>query len=125
MFSFENGPDIEAVSNASEFLGDTLNTRDNDNVLIYRIWRTVASLWLHDVVNEFFMVFIKHQMSYVLNFVVEIILILTYNLGSTLSRGVGGSTWNADNDMYVYRTFSWPTYDPSSGPRRPRTEEYH
>jgi hypothetical protein len=44
MFNFENGPDIEAVSNVSEFLRNTLN------------------------------------MSYILNFVAEIFLILTYDL---------------------------------------------
>jgi hypothetical protein len=37
MFSFENGPDIEAVSNTSEFLGDTLNIWDNGSVLVYCI----------------------------------------------------------------------------------------
>jgi hypothetical protein len=30
MFSFENDPYIETVSSASEFLGDTLNIRNND-----------------------------------------------------------------------------------------------
>jgi hypothetical protein len=37
MFSFENGPDIETVSNASEFLEDTLNIQDNDSGLVYCI----------------------------------------------------------------------------------------
>jgi hypothetical protein len=31
MFSFENILDIETVSNASEFLGETLNIWDNDH----------------------------------------------------------------------------------------------
>jgi hypothetical protein len=35
MFSSENDPDIEMVSNVSEFLGDTLNIRDNDSALVY------------------------------------------------------------------------------------------
>jgi hypothetical protein len=35
MFSFENGPDIETISNASEFLGDTLNIWNNDSALVY------------------------------------------------------------------------------------------
>jgi hypothetical protein len=35
MISFESGPDIETVYNASEFLGDTLNTCDNDGSLVY------------------------------------------------------------------------------------------
>jgi hypothetical protein len=30
LFSFESGPDIEMVSSASEFLGDTLIIWDND-----------------------------------------------------------------------------------------------
>jgi hypothetical protein len=30
MLSFENGPGIEMVSNASEFLGNALNIWDND-----------------------------------------------------------------------------------------------
>jgi hypothetical protein len=34
MFTFENGPDIEAVSNAPEFLGDTLSIWDNDRALV-------------------------------------------------------------------------------------------
>jgi hypothetical protein len=37
MFSFENGSDIQLVSNASEFLRDTLNTWDNDCALLYCI----------------------------------------------------------------------------------------
>jgi hypothetical protein len=36
MFSFENGPDIEMVSNASEFLRDALNIWD-DTALVYCI----------------------------------------------------------------------------------------
>jgi hypothetical protein len=35
MFNFENGPDIETVSNVSEFLADTLNIWDNDHALVY------------------------------------------------------------------------------------------
>jgi hypothetical protein len=35
MFSFENDPDIETLSNASEFLGDTFNIWDNDSDLVY------------------------------------------------------------------------------------------
>jgi hypothetical protein len=42
---------------------------------------TVDSRWLHYGINEFLWVFINHQiMSYVLNFIVEILLILTYDL---------------------------------------------
>jgi hypothetical protein len=37
MYSFDNGPDIEAVSSASEFFGDTLNVRDKDRALVYFI----------------------------------------------------------------------------------------
>jgi hypothetical protein len=37
MFSFENAPDIETVSSASRFLGDTHNIRDNDSALVYCI----------------------------------------------------------------------------------------
>jgi hypothetical protein len=33
MFSFENDADVETVSNASEFLRDTLNIWDNDSAL--------------------------------------------------------------------------------------------
>jgi hypothetical protein len=36
MFSFENGPDIEMVSSASEFLGYTINIWD-DSALVYCI----------------------------------------------------------------------------------------
>jgi hypothetical protein len=47
--------------------------------------RTVAARWLHYGVNEFLWVSFKRQiMSYILNFVVvENLLILTYDLGST------------------------------------------
>jgi hypothetical protein len=37
MFSFENGPDIETVPNASELLGDTLNIWDKNHALVYCI----------------------------------------------------------------------------------------
>jgi hypothetical protein len=85
MSSLENGPDIEMVSIASESLGDTLDVWDNDRALLHSIpRRTVASRWLHYGVNEFLCVFVKHQiMSYLPNFLVEILLILTYDLGST------------------------------------------
>jgi hypothetical protein len=35
MFSFENGPEIETVPSASEFLGNTLNIWDNDSALVH------------------------------------------------------------------------------------------
>jgi hypothetical protein len=35
--SHENGPDIEMVSDAPEFLGDTLHIRVNDSALVYHI----------------------------------------------------------------------------------------
>jgi hypothetical protein len=45
MFSSENGPDIEMVSNASEFLVDTLNIWDNGHVLAYFfLWGGTKSL---------------------------------------------------------------------------------
>jgi hypothetical protein len=44
MFSFEIGPDIEAVSNASEFLRNTLNIWDNGSVLLYYIWRRTIAI---------------------------------------------------------------------------------
>jgi hypothetical protein len=37
MFSFENGPDIETVFIASEFLGNTLNIWGNDSAPVYCI----------------------------------------------------------------------------------------
>jgi hypothetical protein len=37
MFSLENGPEIETVRDASEFLGNTLNIRDGDSALVYFI----------------------------------------------------------------------------------------
>jgi hypothetical protein len=46
--------------------------------------RMVASQWLHCRVSEFLWVFIRHHIiSYVLNSLVEILLILTYDHGST------------------------------------------
>jgi hypothetical protein len=54
VFSFENGSEIEAVPMRLEFLR-----------------------------NSFFWIFIKHQiMSYVFNFIVEMLLIFTYDLRS-------------------------------------------
>jgi hypothetical protein len=35
MFNFENGPEIETVPNASEFLGNALSIWDNDSALVY------------------------------------------------------------------------------------------
>jgi hypothetical protein len=84
MFGFENGHDMELVSKASEFLGDTLNIWDDDSALAYCIWRAASSRWHHYGVKELLWVFIKHQIvSYFLNFVLEILLTLTYDLGST------------------------------------------
>jgi hypothetical protein len=37
IFGFENNPEIETVSNASEFIGDALNIWDSDSVLVYCI----------------------------------------------------------------------------------------
>lgn len=37
MICFENGPDIEAFSNAYEFLRDTPNMWDGDSALVYGI----------------------------------------------------------------------------------------
>jgi hypothetical protein len=75
-FNFENGLDIETVSNASKFLRGALSIWVNDSALVYWISRrTVASRWLHYGVSEFSSVFIKHQIvSHVLNFIVEILL---------------------------------------------------
>jgi hypothetical protein len=84
MLSLEDSPGIETVSNAFELLGDTLNIWDDARALVCCICRgTVASRWLYYGVNKLLCVFIKHQMmSYVLNFIVEIFLILTYDLSS-------------------------------------------
>jgi hypothetical protein len=52
MFSFENGPDIEMVSNASKFLGYTLNTWDNDHAVILYLKDScfsMASLWSQQI----------------------------------------------------------------------------
>jgi hypothetical protein len=44
MFIFEKGSDIEAVSNVSEYLKDTLDIWDSDSAILYCIRRrTVAS----------------------------------------------------------------------------------
>jgi hypothetical protein len=96
MFSSENGPDIETVHNASEFLGDTLNIRDDDSALVYCVFRrTISCLWLHCGVIELLWVVTSHQiMSWFLNFVVEIFLVPTYDLGSV------GQTMN-DSTFYM------------------------
>jgi hypothetical protein len=88
MFSLEDDFDIQTISNASAFLWDTLNIWDNDGALVYFIRRkTIACLWLHYGVNKFFWIFIKHEiLSYVLNFVVEILLAPTYVTLALLSK---------------------------------------
>jgi hypothetical protein len=43
MFSFENGPDIETVSGASEFHGGTLNMWDNGSALVHCILRRMVA----------------------------------------------------------------------------------
>jgi hypothetical protein len=74
---------LKMVPDASEFLGSTLNLWDDDSALVYCVWRTISCLWIHYRVDEFFWIFIEHQiMSYVFNFIVKILLILTYDLCS-------------------------------------------
>jgi hypothetical protein len=61
LFSFEDGPNIEAVPNASDFFGNTPNIGDNDCALLYCIWRrTVASPRFHYGINELLRVLIKY-----------------------------------------------------------------
>jgi hypothetical protein len=75
IFSFEYASDIETVPNSSEFLRNTLNIWD-----ITVPWYTVSEegrLPL-DGVYKLLWVFTEHQiMSYIFNFVVEILLIMT------------------------------------------------
>jgi hypothetical protein len=53
MFSFDNGPDIETVSNEPEFLADIVNICDNGRALVHDIRiRAVASQWVHYRVDE-------------------------------------------------------------------------
>jgi hypothetical protein len=63
MFSFENDHDIETVSSASEFLGDTLNVRDNDHAsyivseegqLLLGVFNTVSWQMLHQQYKQTF-----------------------------------------------------------------------
>jgi hypothetical protein len=55
MFSFEEGPDIDAVSNMSEFLGDALNMFDNDSAPIYCVNIFVLMYHCHlQVINNLF-----------------------------------------------------------------------
>jgi hypothetical protein len=50
VFCFENGPNIETLSSASEFLGDILNIWDNDRVLVYCTWRrTMDNVQKHNI----------------------------------------------------------------------------
>lgn len=84
MFSFKNGPGIETISNASEFVRHTLNIWDNDCALAYL---SEEGWLLFDGFITESMNFCGYSLSirssYILNFLVEIILILTYDLGST------------------------------------------
>jgi hypothetical protein len=117
LFNFKKGPDVQTVSNSSEFLRDTLNIWDNDSALVYCIWRRMtASWWLHYRVNKFLWVFIKHQIvSYVLNFIVEILLVLTYDLDST-DQTMNASHFGLDQYEKVYGTLLWLILDPTSWP---------
>jgi hypothetical protein len=77
MFSLENGPNIETVSNSSEFFGNTPNISDNDHAM-------VCFPWFHHGINELLWVFIEYQiMFYVNSFPPETFQILEYDLGST------------------------------------------
>jgi hypothetical protein len=84
MFTFEDCSELEPVSDASEFLSDTLDIRDDNSVLVCFVCRgTISYGWLQYRVNEFFRILTEHQvMSYVSDFVAKIILVLTYNLRS-------------------------------------------
>jgi hypothetical protein len=66
--------------------------------------------WLHYRVNEFFWVFIKHQItSYVLNFVVEILLILSYDLDSadkTMNNSPFYMMWVVGLEMQIMTSMS-------------------
>jgi hypothetical protein len=79
-------PHIEAVPSASEFYGNTRNIWDNYRAMIVVIWRrTLASPWLHNMINELWWVFIKyHIVFHVLNVPAEIIPILTHDSGPTV-----------------------------------------
>jgi hypothetical protein len=79
MCSFEDDSEIETVPDASEFLGNAHNIRDNDSVVVCCVSRrTISCRWLHYGVEEFFRLFIKHQIiSNVFYSTVEILLILT------------------------------------------------
>jgi hypothetical protein len=56
---------------------------DNDHDMTCSISRMVAFLWVHNGISEFLWVFSRYQiMFYFLNFPVEDLLILTYDLGS-------------------------------------------
>jgi hypothetical protein len=114
MFSFENGPNSEAVPNASEVFGNTPKIWDNNLAIICSIWKTVAYPWHHTGMNGFLCVFIKYQIMFcVLNFPAEILPILTNDLGCTeriiLSRDGGHQAWNVNNFLYgpVSCTLSW------------------
>jgi hypothetical protein len=85
----------------SEFLRNILNVWDNDHVLVYCIWRTVAYCWLHYEVSEFLWVFIKYQiLSHVLISLLKFFWLYRSSYEWLLfSCDVRGWTWNAHDDM--------------------------
>jgi hypothetical protein len=81
MFSLENGSVIEMVPDASEFLRSTLNIRNYDSALYIasKEGRFLVDGYIIQSKNSFG--YSLSIMSYVLNCIVEILLILTYDLG--------------------------------------------
>jgi hypothetical protein len=78
----------------------------------------VDSRCLHYRVNVFLWALIKYQiMSHVFNFLFEILLILTHDLGSTdqtINDSAFHVMWVVELEVqYICGIFSWPIYDPS------------
>jgi hypothetical protein len=63
MLSLKDGS--EMVPNASEFLRDVLNIRDDDSALVYCVRRgSILCRCLYYRVNEFLWVFTEHQIMF-------------------------------------------------------------
>jgi hypothetical protein len=104
-------PEIERVSNASEILRDTLNIWYNDRALGKLYLKKDGFFSMASLPSKRnFRLFIKYEIiCYVLNFVVEILLILTFALRSvdpTLNDSTFYVMWVVELDAQIKTSMS-------------------
>jgi hypothetical protein len=79
MFNLENGSEIETVPDSSEFLGSTLDIRDNDSALVFvsEEGQILVDGFITESTYSFGYSLSIRSCLIFFNFVVEILLILT------------------------------------------------